>query len=343
MCRMSYHTALSIVIAIVDALQSMYLPAILELPSRPFVIPVPAATATSSIDATSDADGGRSQDLANGSTSGDGSVSFSDMLLQAVDEDLTRSVQEEARRIMTINSAFMSGKFVEGFEAKVDEFSRASFPSEASIVECLPTHVNELTESFRSIVDNEVQQVLTSGLRTRLQELLRRYMAETFVYELTAAQYDAFGLQGSPLNKLVEREVMKNARLRRYQLMLCRAPFEALVECFVRDLTQWIASALLESRKRVNDLGALQLEREATQLLARVSGFVRDTSLRAAFTRLFQVVLILNLMQPVHVLDYLDSVRQELSDDEIAQLLRLRVDFKPDDVRRAIEKIKATR
>eukprot|EP00644_Phytophthora_capsici_P010320 jgi/Phyca11/553159/estExt2_Genewise1Plus.C_PHYCAscaffold_510165 len=299
---MNYHTALSIVIALVDALESQYLPAILALPSRP--------------------------------------LSFSDMLLQVVDEDLARTLQEEARLIMTINSAFMSGEFVRGLQEKIEEYSSAGFPSDAPILECLPTPINDLTEAFHSIVSNEVQEVLSRSLRKRLLEVIQLQMDEQLKYVLTSAEYDAFGSRGSPLLRLVEQEIMKNRELQRYERALCNTPFEDLVEAVTQELTSCLEHALLKSKKPCNDLGALQLEREVTDILARVSTLVPQKSLRSAFTRLFQVVFILNLMQPSHVLDYLSSIREELSLETIATLLQMRVDFKEKDVARAIDQMR---
>lgn len=258
------------------------------------------------------------------------------MLLQAVDDDLTRSVQDEAKLIMAINSAFMSGEFVDSLQHKVEAFSAASFPREANIVECLPKPISELADVFRSVVDTEIQEMLSRGVRKRMEARVQQLVAETFSYVITAAQYDAFGGNGSPLNRLVEQEVMKNRVLHRYKRALCTPPFEALVEYFVQDLTMWLERALLAARKPFNDLGALQLEREVTDMLTRVSEFVADTSLRARFTRLFQVVLILNLMDPQHVVDYVDSVTEELSVADIETLLRMRVDFKQDAVARSV-------
>ncbi|RLN31613.1 hypothetical protein BBJ28_00005551 [Nothophytophthora sp. Chile5] len=332
---MSYHTALSIVIALVDALESQYLPAILALPSRACVIPL------SSIDASTSngKDGMGSSRLDDDPEAEQIEVSFSDMLLQAVDEDLEQSLQEEARLIMTINSAFMSGEFVRTLEGKIDAFSSTSFPTDVPILECLPTSIHDMSEAFRSIVANEVQEVLSRTLRKRLPQVIQRQMAEQFQYVLTASQYDVFGSQGSPLQRLLEQEVMKNRELRRYERALCNAPFEDLIEAVVQDLTSWLENALLASRKPCNDLGALQLEREVTDMLARVSTLVPQKSLRAAFTRLFQIVLILNLLQPTHVLDYLASVREELSMETIETLLRMRVDFKPENVARAMDQM----
>ncbi|KAG7381686.1 Golgi transport complex subunit 4 [Phytophthora pseudosyringae] len=330
---MNYHTALSIVIALVDALESQYLPAILALPSRPCVIPL------SPINAASAASNGNDDTGLDADADGGNEVSFSDMLLQAVDEDLERTLQEEARLIMTINSAFMSGEFVRGLQEKIDEYSRAGFPNDAPILECLPTPIHEMTEAFHSIVSNEVQEVLSRSLRKRLLEVIQLQMDEQLKYVLTSAEYDAFGSRGSPLLRLVEQEVMKNRELQRYERALCSTPFEDLVEAVTQELTSCLERALLTSKKPCNDLGALQLEREATDILARVSTLVPHKSVRAAFTRLFQVVFILNLMQPSHVLDYLAGVREELSVETIATLLRMRVDFKPQDVARAIDQM----
>ncbi|KAG2521288.1 hypothetical protein BBO99_00000717 [Phytophthora kernoviae] len=335
---MSYHTTLSIVIALVDALESQYLPAIMALPSRPYVIPLIPTNATTA----SGSNVTRSSSTTRLDTEAEGEqndVSFSDMLLQAVDEDLERSLQEEARLIMTINSAFMSGEFIHALHEKINAFSRAGFPNDAPILECLPTPIHEMSEAFRSIVANEVQEVLSRSLRKRLSLVIQRQMDEQLQYVLTSTQYDAFGSQGSPLLQLVEQEVIKNRELRRYERALCSAPFEDLVEAVTQDLTSCVERALLVSRKPCNDLGALQLEREVTDMLARTSTLVPQKSLRAAFTRLFQVVFILNLMQPSHVLDYLASVREELSVETITTLLRMRVDFKQQDVVRAVEQM----
>ncbi|GMF46012.1 unnamed protein product [Phytophthora fragariaefolia] len=328
---MNYHTALSIVIALVDALESQYLPAILALPSRPCVIPLSTTNALAGQD-----NGSAGLD---GDGNGENDVSFSDMLLQAVDDDLERTLQEEARLIMTINSAFLSGEFVRALQEKIDEYCRAGFPGDAPILECLPTPIHDMTEAFHSIVSNEVQEVLSRSLRKRLLEVIQHQMEEQLKYVLSSAEYDALGSRGSPLLRLVEHEVLKNRELQRYERALCSSPFEDLVEAVTQDLTSGVERALIATKKPCNDLGALQLEREVTDMLARVSTLVPQKSLRAAFTRLFQVVFILNLMQPSHVLDYLTSVREELSLETIATLLRMRIDFKSQEIARAIDQM----
>ncbi|CAI5735948.1 unnamed protein product [Hyaloperonospora brassicae] len=330
---LTYHTALSIVIALVDAMESLYLPAILVLPSRPCVIPMSLAEAAS----TSSIDGGNAR--ADDSATDAAVVSFSDALLQAVDEDLKRALQEEAKLFMTINSAFMSGKFVQALEEKIDEYSRTSFPHEALILDCLPTPIHDMTEAFHSIVSNEVQEVLSRSMRKRLLEVIRHLMDEQLKYVLTSAEYDAFGSRGSPLVRLIEREVMKNCELRRYERALCSAPFEDLVEAVAQEITSCLESTLLAVKKPCNELGALQLEREVTDILALLSTLVVEKSLRASFTRLFQLLFILNLTQPSHVVDDLPRLREELSVDTIVNLLQLRVDFEPADVALAIEQV----
>lgn len=328
---MNYHTALSVVIAIVDALDSMYLPAIQQLPSRPCVIPMPTLFPSSETTQKQAADDQQQDSNA---------VSFSDMLLQAVDDDLTRSIQEDAKLIMAINSSFMSGEFVERLEQQISDVAAVSFPHETPFADCLPKPISELTDAFHSIVEHEIQDILLRGIGSKLEKLTRHHISERFEYVLTAAQYDASEVQGSPLIKLIEQEVMKNKVLRRYETALCSTPFESLVDYLVQDLTNWIVQAFLSSRKPFNDLGALQFEREVTEILVQVSQLVKQRSLRTAFTGLFQVVLILNLMRPQHVVDYLESVQQEFSPHEIETLLQMRVDFKREDITQAIAQVR---
>lgn len=330
----NYHTALSVVIAIVDALESLYLPSILELPRRDFALPLAPIDAVARDDAT------QTHDSNNNSADSEPSnqrVSFSAMLLQAVDDDLARSAQDEAKLIMAINSAFLSGEFVASLESKIESFSTAAFPHTTNLVECLPKPISELTDVFRSVVDTEIQAMLASGTRPRTQALVQQLVTDPSVsYVLTAAQYDAAGAAGSPLNRLVERDVAQNAQLRRYQRALCTSPFEALVAYFASDLTTALERALLTARTPFNDLGALQFEREVSDMLARVSALVQEAGVRASFTRLFQLVLVLTLLDPLHVVDYVDSVADELSIADMETLLRMRVDFPHDAVARAV-------
>ncbi|TYZ58976.1 hypothetical protein PybrP1_011760 [[Pythium] brassicae (nom. inval.)] len=340
---MNYHTALSVVIAIVDALESLYLPSILALPRRDFALPLAPAIAAAGGGDTAPAQGGGGHNPnANPTTTNEPTprASFSAMLLQAVDDDLAQAAQDEAKLIMAINSAFMSGEFVDSLRLKIESFSAAAFPRDANVVECLPKPIGELTDVFRAVVDTEIQEMLARGVGPRTHARVQQLVAEQLSYVLTPAQYDAFGVAGSPLTRMVELDVMQNAVLRRYERALCTPPFEALVAYLVRGLADALERALLAARKPFNDLGALQLERDVSAVLARVSAFVQDSGLRAGFTRLFQLVLVLNLMDPQHVVDYVDSVAEELSVADIETLLRMRVDFKHDAVARAVAAVR---
>ncbi|KAJ0395227.1 hypothetical protein ATCC90586_000277 [Pythium insidiosum] len=328
---MNYHTALSVVSAVVDALESTYLDAVVNLPRRTFTVPVLDLEAKAASASGADDNGGESD--------GDGGVSFSDLLLQAVDEDLTRSAQEEAKLILAINSAFLSGEFVATLEAKIQELADSTFPDDAPLLECLPKPLRELRDTFRGIVAHEIQEVLTRGIRRHLEPRVHRVVAERLEFTLTPAQYDACGVQSSALHRLLESDVLRNPLLRRYEAALCAAPFEELVVLLVTDLTQWLEAALVRSRKPFNDLGALQLERELSATLQRVSELAPNASLRGTFTRLFHVALLLNLLQPEDVVDYADSLAADLSTSEIETFLRLRVDFDATAISRALHRL----
>ncbi|TDH67926.1 hypothetical protein CCR75_007752 [Bremia lactucae] len=325
----NYHTTLSIVIALVDALESQYLPAILTLPSQPCVIP------TSSIHAVSS----EKREVSSRSKNHKNEVSFSDMLLQVVDNDLERSHLEEAKLIMTINSAHVSGDFVQALQGRIHEFSRISFSNDPPILESLPTPLFDLIDAFHSIVSNEVQEVLSRTLHKRLPRVLNHEMDEHLQYVLTSTQYDILSSQGSPLVKVVEQEILTNGELKRYERALCRGPFEDLVEAATQFLTKCVEMALLRSKKPCNELGALQLEREVTDMLTRMSSLVSQKSLRGAFTRLFQVAFVLNLMQPSHILDSIDKLRVDFAIDVIETLLRMRVEYTSQDIAHVMDVI----
>jgi hypothetical protein len=292
------------------------------------------------------------------------------MLLQAVDDDLTRSVQDEAKLIMAINSAYMSKECLQEFEQKIASLSASCFPQDAPILECLPKPMSESIEAYKSIVENEIDDILNArgGVNQRLHQKVFETFANlnTKYAQMDLQQLEQFEHLYSGINPffqhLVLKDILNDPILLRYEKNLCKFPFEKLILKLITNLIEWI-----EEKVKVlqfNELGALQLEKEISFLLQKLlellpqqtistgsdpndamealssDGGVGNASgqVRSEFTRLFQVVLILNLVDPVHVLEY-ESIKQELSIPEIEQILRLRIEFNDVDVTKVVQKL----
>ena len=87
------------------------------------------------------------------------------------------------------------------------------------------------------------------------------------------------------------------------------------------------------TQKRFNQLGGLQLDRDARTLVGHFSAMTQRT-VRDKFARLTQMATILNLERVSEILDYWGDnsgpMTWRLTPTEVRRVLGLRVDFKPE-------------
>lgn len=338
LCSIQYPTTLSIVSAIVDALDSMYLPAILKLPDRQFDFSAISAKSGQNVVVSKSKD----EEEAHKNTDQNENISFSDLLLQIVDEDVTRELHKEAKLVMAINSAFMSCQVVSGLANKIEEISDTVFPHEAKLLECVPRPISELNDTFLEVVNNEISTMIQSTIKPHIEPLLHDWMETKCQYVLSSAEFDRFGVQPSPLTEFMERYVAKNQILKRYQQSLCHEPFQSLMQAFADGITTWLEDAIIQLQPAMNELGALQFEREVSDLLMKLSSFVKTKSMRSYFTRLFHMTLILNFLQPDDLVSSYQSRsidgEEELDSATLVALLQMRIEFQSTDLDDAVHK-----
>nr|CCA18466.1 conserved hypothetical protein [Albugo laibachii Nc14] len=333
-----YPTTLSVVSAVVDALDSMYLPAILQLPNRQLDFSAIFAKAGDDSVFAERKHEGKAQTDQDQSEN----ASFSDLLLQIVDDDLTRELQKEAKLIMAINSAFISCQIVSDLATKIGDISDTVFSHESNLLECLPRPISELNDTFIEVVNNEISSMIHSTIKPQIEPLLHDCLETKCHYVLSSAEFDRFGVQPSPLTDFMERYVVKNKILMRYQQSLCHEPFQSLIEAFAKEITTWLEDALIQLQPQMNELGALQFEREVSDLLIKISSFVKTKSIRSHFTRLFHMTLILNFLQPDDVVNSYQprstNGEKELDSSTLAALLQMRIEFDSAAIGNAVQK-----
>ena len=189
MSSINYHTVLAIVIALVEALESIYMPSILSLPQRTFDMPLPVASPTHA----------EQDDDENGHKE----LSFSDALLQAVDADLTHQLQVDAKMMMAINSAQMSWDYVGKVHSRIQETAESHFASMPSLLECLPKPLSELQHEFDQVHTSGVRSLYARDVQTRFRDRFMESVLQ-WQYELSLEAYDYLDIHGSPLVKWVQ-------------------------------------------------------------------------------------------------------------------------------------------
>ncbi|OQR83954.1 hypothetical protein ACHHYP_14091 [Achlya hypogyna] len=301
----NYHTVLAVVSAIVDALDSTFMPSILAIPDRTFNIPLPVASP-------------RARDAPLPDDADDaGDKSFGDALLEVVELDLTAQLQRQAKMMMAINSAHKSTTYVDTLHARLEEME---FPGLPPLLDCLPKALSDLQSDVGQVITVGVQELYAIQLQAKLQKLFVE-SAACWQFELGLESYEYFDVHDSPLLQLLH-QVLRDKTLRRFRRGLNPATFETLWRGVVRDLCSWIEDGI--GTKSFNEWGAMQLDRDVRSVQQLCAKFPHEPiSLLAEFTRLDQIVLLVNMVQASDVLEY-DSIRAALSVAEIEARLHLR-------------------
>lgn len=306
--------------AIIDTLETIYLPAILDLPNQNITVPgavdLPVAQE----------DDDDKDELSN----------FTDALLLAVDEDLSKNIQEEARLVLAINSAFCSAEHIDRMEQVIRECSLQVFPNDTMILDCLPKSITEISHDFRSVVENGINALLNQSLAADVERQIQIQM-ENVTYELTSEQYDHYEVHGSQVNTFLDR-ILQHIVLRRCERLFSLPTFEQFIRQFTTIVIQVFENTI--ATKLFNEWGAMQLEREVRNLLTRLSSKLQHTSsLRPQFIRLDQIVVVLNLLKPQDLLDY-PSVLEHLSLNQVESFLTRRAGFKRENIQHTMNQLK---
>ncbi|OQS05416.1 hypothetical protein THRCLA_02447 [Thraustotheca clavata] len=302
---MNYHIILSVVTAIVESLDTTFMPSILNIPNRTFNIPLPVSSP-------------RHQET-KPSKEETKEKSFGDALLEVVDLDLTEQLQHQAKMMMAINSAHKSTAYVDTLHARLSELSM-QFPNYPPFLECLPKALNELQTEVSQVITIGTKELYEIALRKKLKTLFEQ-SSLSWQFELALDSYEFFDVHNSPLLTLVHT-VLQEKSLRRFRRGLNQPNFEKLWRHIVVDMCQWIEQGI--ETKKFNEWGAMQLDRDIRQVMTLLAKYpIEPISLLIEFTRLDQIVMIVNMVQASDILEY-DKLRSALSISEIEAKLALR-------------------
>ena len=276
---LSYTTTLTIVIAIIDTLESVYLPAVLNIPNRDFsmmhliILPDRRSSITTN---TMDND-----------TTHESLSSFSDALRLAVDDTLHESVEKEAKLIVAINSAQCSVQHLTELSKLITDCCTTTFPTYGCILESVPKPISEVTADFNTVVSNGVHALLDIKLTGHLGNIIEETLRD-LIYEINATDYNQLQVHGSYFTRMIDI-LLKHENLQRARRSLGTESFLLLMQYFTRTFAAHVEKVI--TRKSVNAWGALQWETEIQVAITIFSNLVPSGSIRSEFKRLEQVLL----------------------------------------------------
>eukprot|EP00897_Mesotaenium_endlicherianum_P006163 jgi/Mesen1/5575/ME000281S04641 len=190
----------------------------------------------------------------------------------------------------------------------------------------LKTCLNDLSETstaLKQLAAAGLEQ-LSDSINPRLRVVLDTVAGVS--YDLTEAQYAENEVNDPWVQALLHAV---EASVEWLQPLLTGGNYDALVHLVIDFVTRRLEALILQ--KRFNQLGGLQLDRDARALVGHFSAMTPRT-VRDKFARLTQMATILNLEKVSEILDYWGEnsgpMTWRLTPAEVRRVLGLRVDFR---------------
>ncbi|KNC47766.1 uncharacterized protein AMSG_03993 [Thecamonas trahens ATCC 50062] len=206
-------------------------------------------------------------------------------------------------------------------EADVADLKFAA-ADKAKIEMCL-TDLSDSVALFESVLKEALDNV-SSSLQPRLKPLTSALL--DIPYELSEAQFAANERTDPFVSSLISG------------LSGVVAPFKAALsaanyDAFIASVMVYVARRLESDvrRKRFNQLGALQFDKDVRALIAFFSSLT-SRPVRDKFARLTQIATLLNVEAVGEVMEYWGTLNWALKPAEVKRILRLRVEFSTNDV-----------
>ncbi|KAI3877335.1 hypothetical protein MKX03_026392 [Papaver bracteatum] len=153
-------------------------------------------------------------------------------------------------------------------------------------------------------------------------------MVGTVSYELSEAKYAENEVNDPWVQKLLHVVETNAAWL---QPTMTSSNYDSFVHLIIDFIVKRLEVIMMQ--KKLNQLGGLQLDRDARELLSHFSGMTQRT-VREKFSRLTQMATILNLEMVSEILDFWGEnarpVTWRLTPAEVRRVLGLTVDFRPE-------------
>lgn len=183
----------------------------------------------------------------------------------------------------------------------------------------------ETNNAFKQVLNAGLEQ-LASSITPRLRPILDT--VATISYELSEMQYAENEINDPWVQKILHAVETNVTWL---QPVMTTNNYDSLVHLIIDFIVKRLE--VIMTQKRFNQLGGLQLDRDARTLVGHFSSMTQRT-VRDKFARLTQMATILNLEKVSEILDYWGEnsgpMTWRLTPAEVRRILSLRVDFKPE-------------
>ncbi|KAI5061008.1 hypothetical protein GOP47_0023513 [Adiantum capillus-veneris] len=226
-----------------------------------------------------------------------------------------------------LNNVDISAEYVIKLRHDLEEHCTETFaaPADRDKAKSCLTDLGETGNTFRQLLSLGLEQ-LANSVTPKLRPILDS--VGTISYELTEAQYAENEVNNPWVQKLL---YAVDTNVTWLQPMMTTNTYDSLVHLIIDFIVKRLE--VIITQKRFNQLGGLQLDRDARNLVSHFSSMTQRT-VRDKFARLSQMATILNLEKVSEILDYWGEnsgpMTWRLTPAEARRILGLRIDFKPE-------------
>ncbi|XP_076331924.1 conserved oligomeric Golgi complex subunit 4 [Tachypleus tridentatus] len=252
--------------------------------------------------------------------------------LQASDTEKARAVY-----LKTLDNAEMACEYIRMLRRKLEEEASKSFPNsteqEKAKLESGISDLSSVTTKFQLILNTGMTELCEKAITPCIETWVDKFKSTNHeVSEEKFSQYEA----NDGLRSFIQDFIMKiDETLNSFKASLSSSNYDVLVSLLATELTKQLEKAVLECR--FNRLGGLQFDKELRALVTYLTSITTWT-IRDKFARLTQIATILNLERVNEILDIWGSdpgsLTWRLTPTEVRTALKLRVDFKKEDIKK---------
>lgn len=253
--------------------------------------------------------------------------------IQTSDTEVARN-----KFLVTLNNADKSTEYIETLYTNMGEEIKISFPNinvhKKEMIESCLSGLKSVGASLKAEIEFGMQQLRSSAIKPRINPWIDQF--QSYNHMLSEEELVAYEAGETFIQFLI---VQLDGLLASFKKVLSEKNYDILVMMLASDVTARFERAI--KKCAFNRLGGLVLDQEVRNLGTFLTGSTSWT-VRDKMARLTQIAIILNLEKISELSEYYDSkshgespfMAWRLTPNEIRSTLKLRTDFKIEDIKK---------
>jgi hypothetical protein len=256
--------------------------------------------------------------------------------IQTNDTEIART-----KFIVTLNNADKSTEYIETLYQNIGEEIKMAFqnlsPHKKEMIDSCLSGLKSVGDSLKTVIESGMQQLRSSAIKPRINPWIDQF--QSYNHILTDEEISAYEAGETFIQFLI---VQLDGLLNSFKKVLSEKNYDILVMMLASDVVVRFEKAIKKSAFDRN--GGLILDQEVRNLGTFLTGATSWT-VRDKMARLTQIAIILNLEKISELSEYYDSKNQSesstsaftawrLTPNEIRSILKLRTDFKIEDIKK---------